>query len=178
MTTLRCRTVSLMLGVLLALGVQTVVGTVNGETWGGGVLWHPAPGSTDLAGERQVPMWAEIRPLPGSTVQVGQIVRFPIRTSRPGYAHLFVRNPGGVFLAVAVNQPVAAGRWQQMRVGRNAAIVARAPAGRTHVALVVTERPLDHAVVPVSPGVDLRSVLAAVPPWSRTVARTHVDVAG
>ena len=168
----------LMLGALLALGVQTVVGTVNGETRGGGVLWHPAPGSTDLAGERQVPMWAEIHPLPGSTVQVGQIVRFPVRTSRPGYAHLFVRNPGGAFLAVAVNQPVAAGRWQQMRVGRNAEIVARAPAGRTHVALVVTERPLDGAVLPVAPGVNLRSVLAAVPPWSRTVARTHVDVSG
>ena len=170
--------VSLLLGALLALGVPAVVGTVNGEARGGGVLWHPAPGSTDLAGERQVPMRAEVRPLPGSTVRVGQIVRFPVRTSRPGYAHLFVRNPGSVFLAVAVNQPVAAGRWQQMRVGRDAAIVARAPAGRTHVALVVTERPLDGAVLPVAPGVDLRSVLAAVPPWSRTVARTHVDVAG
>ena len=75
----------LMLGALLVLGVRTVVGTV-GETRGGSVLWHPAPGSTDLAGERQVPMRAEVRPLPGSTVQVGQIVRFPVRTSRPGYA--------------------------------------------------------------------------------------------
>ena len=178
MTTLRHRTVSLMFGALLIFGVQTVVGTVDGDTRSGGVLWHPAPGSTDLAGERQVPMWAEIHPLPGSTVRIGQIVRFPVRTSRPGYAHLFVRNPGGAFLAVAVNQPVAAGRWQQMRVGRNAETVARAPAGRTHVALVVTERPLDGAVLPVAPGVNLRSVLAAVPPWSRTVARTHVDVSG
>ena len=169
---------SLMLGTLLVLGVQTVVGMVGGESRGGGVLWHPAPGSAGLTGERQVPMWAEIHPLPGPTVRVGQVVRFPVRTSRPGYAHLFVRNPGGAFLAVAVNQPVAAGRWQYMRVGRNAEIVARRPAGRTYVALLVTERPLDGAVLPVAPGVDLRSVLAAVPPWSRTVVRTHVDVAG
>lgn len=169
---------ALVVGALLVLGVGTVVGTVGGESRGGGVLWHPAPGATGLARERQVPMWAEIHPLPGPTVRVGQIVSFPVRTSRAGYAHLFVRNPGGVFLAVAVNQPVAAGRWQRMRVGYNAGIVARAPAGRTHIALVVTERSLDGAVLPVAPGMDLRSVLTAVPPWSRTVARTHVDVAG
>ena len=178
MTTRRHRTVSLMLGALLALGVQTVVGAVDGEVRGGGVLWHPAPGPTAPAGERQVPMWAEVRPVPGSTVRAGQFVRFPVRTSRPGYAHLFVRNPGGVFLAVAVNQRIAAGRWQPMRVGRNAEIVARAPAGRTHVALVVTERPLDRVILPAASAVELRSVLAAVPPWSRTVARTHVDVSG
>ena len=169
---------SLMLGALLALGVQAVVGTVGGQARGGGVLWHPAPGSQTHTGERQMPLWAEIRPLPGSKVLIGQIVRFPVRASRPGYAHLFVRNPGGAFLAAAVNQPIEARRWQQMRVGRNAEIVARAPAGRTHVALVVTERPLDHGVLSVAPAVELRWVLAAVPPWSRTVARTFVDVLG
>ena len=142
------------------------------------MLWYPPLESADTASQHQVTTWAEIRPLPASTVRLGQTVRLPFRTGRAGYAHLFFHNPDGVFLTAAVNQPVLAGRWQEFRMGANAAVVARGPAGRTHITLLVTDRPLDSKAIPVTSVVGLQSILAAVPLSSRTIAQTHVDVWG
>ena len=171
-------TVSLILGAVVFFCGEVVVGAEHGFARGGGVLWYPPLESEGTASQRQVPTWAEIRPLPASTVRLGQIVRLPFRTGRAGYAHLFFHNPDGVFLTAAVNQRVAPGQWQEFRMGVNAAVVAHRPTGRTHITLVVTDSPLDSKALPVTSVVGLQLVLAAVPPSSWTIAQTHVDVWG
>ena len=180
MTTLKSRPgmVSLIIGALVFFCGEAVVGATHGFARGGGVLWYPPLETKDTASQAQVPTWAEIRPLPTSTVRLGQIVRLPYRTGRAGYAHLFFHNPDGSFVTAAVNQRVAAGRWQEFRMGVNAAVVARGPTGRTHITLVVTDGPLDSKALPVTSVVGLQSILASVHPSSWTIARTHVDVWG
>ena len=136
-------------------------------TRGGGVVWHPAAPA--------VPLRMEIRAAPSSRVGIGQAVRFRVRSGRAGFAHLLVRNPDGSVHFVAVNRRVSAGRWQWVGMRRDVALVARRPAGRSHVTLVVTGAPLDFAggVVSVT---SLQSALALAPSSSWALVRTRVDV--
>lgn len=146
-------------------------------TRGGGVLWYPAPPAALSSVPPAVSMRAEIRALPSAVVAVGQVVRFPVRSNRDGFAHLFVRNPDGSFHSVAANRRIVAGWWQYILMNHGTELVARRPAGRTHVTLVVTAMPLDFGGGAVS-AMTLQTALAFVPPSSWTVARTHVDVVG
>ena len=131
-----------------------------------------------MMGTWQIPMRAEIGGWPSATVRIGQIVQFPMRTNRGGFAHLFVDNPDGSFFAATINSRVVAGRWQQLRLDGNVALVAREPAGRTHLTLVVTTMPLSLPAASLSSSMALQSLLAAIPSSSWTLARTHVDVSG
>ena len=118
-------------------------------------------------------MRAECRALPFAVVAVGQVVRFPVRSNRNGFAHLFVRNPDGSFYPVATNRCVVAGWWQHIRMNRGTELVALRPAGRTDV----TSMPFDFGGGAVS-AMTLASILASVPSSFRTLVRTDVDVLG
>lgn len=89
-----------------------------------------------------VPVRAEIRVLPSSRVGFGQVLRFPVRSNRDRFAHLLVGNPDGSVHSVAADLRIAAVWWQQIRMGRDAALVARRPAGRSHATLVAAAAPL------------------------------------
>ena len=157
-------------GLVLAAAVPVLADTVVGGGRGGGVLWHPAPDP------REVPLRAEVRAWPGEAVRVGEAVRFPVRVNQRGYGHLFVANPDGGFVAVAVNRPLAAGRWQDLGRGAGVSLVARPPLGRSEVIVVVTVHRLAAGVVSVGSAAGLQSFLAGRPAWSWTLARTRVDV--
>ena len=144
---------------------------------GGGVLWHPAPPAWFVAPQPPVALHAEIRADPSSLAAPGQVVRLLARVSRSGFAHLLVRNPDGSVHFVAANRRVASGGWRRIGPPRGLALVARPPAGRSHVTLVVTAAPLDFGGGPMS-AMGLQSALASAPPSSWTLARTHVDVLG
>lgn len=169
---------SAVVGALLTFSTHAAAETLYVAAPTGGILWqHPTP-SAGLPTQQELPMFAEIRVLPAPTVRIGDIVRFPVMANRAGYAHLFVSNPSGTFLTVAVNQPLVAGQWQEISRGPNAAIVARQPLGRSLVALLVTAMPLDLQAHPGLAISELESILAAVPRPSWVIARTHVDVTG
>ncbi|MDE0111113.1 MAG: DUF4384 domain-containing protein [Albidovulum sp.] len=80
-------------------------------------------------------MRAEIRFSPSTRAGFGQVVRFPVRSNRDWFARLLVGNPGESVHFVAADRRIAAGWWQQIRMGRVATLVARRPAGRSHATL-------------------------------------------
>lgn len=169
--------ITLSITCLWALGV--VEGSAGADTlriWAG-TAWHSVPPAAALAEARQDSMMVEIRTSPFSNANIGQVVRIHGRSSRDGFAHLFLRNPDGRLHAVATNRRVVAGRWLHIPMNRGAMLVARRPAGRSHVTLVVTAMPLDFLGSTVSANA-LQSVLASLPNSSWTLARTHVDVSG
>lgn len=109
-----------------------------------------------------VPVRAEIRVLPSSRVGFGQVLRFPVRSNRDRFAHLLVGNPDGSVHSVAADLRIAAVWWQQIRMGRDAALVARRPAGRSHATLVAAAAPLYYEGGAVSATV-LQAVLGEAP---------------
>ena len=169
---------SALVGALLTCATYAAAETLYVAAPAGGILWQHPTGSAGVPVQQEIPMRASIQVLPAPTVRIGEVVRFPVMANRAGYAHLFVSNPSGTFLTVAVNQPLAAGQWQEVRAGANAAIVARQPLGRSLVALLVTAMPLDLQAYPGLAISELESILATVPRPSWAIARIHVDVTG
>ncbi len=169
---------SAIVGALLTFTTHATAETIFVAAPVGKIPWQLPIGSASLPAQQEIPMQAEIRVLPAPTVRIGEVVQFPVLANRAGYAHLFISNPSGTFLTVAANQPLAAGQWQEISVGPNAAIVAQQPLGRSLVALLVTAMPLDLQAHPGLAIAHLESILAAVPRSSWAIARTHVDVTG